>query len=169
MLTNDHKPDDVNETKRIKENGGEVYRTNPRPGISPEQLAEIKLPWRVLPGRLSVSRTFGDVVAKRPEYNGKPGVIVAVPDVFEYNVAGLETDFVILCCDGVFDRLENPDVTRLVWSEVRKHRFLDLHSACEHMVRIIFQECVLRMSYDNISIIFLAFEGFRKAVQLVDG
>lgn len=44
--------------------------------------------------------------------------------------------------------------------------FPDIHSACEHMIRAIFQECVVRLSYDNISIIFLAFEGFQKSVRI---
>lgn len=166
-LTNDHKPDDESEIARIEANGGRVYQTTPRPGLTKEQLAEIKLPWRVLPGRLSVSRTFGDVLAKSEEHNGKPGVIVAEPDYFQYEITD-ETDFVILCCDGVFDRLENEDVNKLVWDEVRRCTFSDIHSACEHMVGIIFQECVLRMSYDNISIIFLAFKNFVDSLK-IDG
>lgn len=164
-LTEDHKPDLESETKRIENNGGKVYQTAPRAGLTKEQLAEIKLPWRVLPGRLSVSRTFGDVLAKSTDHNGIPGVVIAKPDIFEY-VIDEGVDFVILCCDGVFDRLENEEVVQLVWDEVRKHEFEDVHSACEHMIQIIFQECVLRMSYDNISIIFLAFENFVKSLNL---
>lgn len=34
---------------------------------------------RVLPGRLSVSRTFGDVQAKLEKYGGKQGCVVAIP------------------------------------------------------------------------------------------
>ena len=38
-------------------------------------------PYRVAPGRLSVSRTFGDLEAKHPELGGMVGVVVSVPDV----------------------------------------------------------------------------------------
>jgi hypothetical protein len=34
-------------------------------------------PCRVYPGRLSVSRTFGDIEAKIEKYGGKKGVIIA--------------------------------------------------------------------------------------------
>jgi protein phosphatase PTC2/3 len=38
-------------------------------------------PHRVLPGRLSVSRTFGDIEAKLTKYGGKEGVIIAQPEI----------------------------------------------------------------------------------------
>lgn len=38
-------------------------------------------PHRVFPGRLSVSRTFGDVEAKLWIFGGIPGVISAEPDI----------------------------------------------------------------------------------------
>lgn len=38
-------------------------------------------PFRVLPGRLSVSRTFGDIEAKLEKYSGKPGVVIAQPEI----------------------------------------------------------------------------------------
>lgn len=36
---------------------------------------------RVFPGRLSVSRTFGDIEAKVREYGGIPNVISAEPEI----------------------------------------------------------------------------------------
>lgn len=38
-------------------------------------------PHRVLPGRLSVSRTFGDIEAKLSKYGGRDGVIIAQPEI----------------------------------------------------------------------------------------
>ena len=43
-------------------------------------------PVRVLPGRLSVSRTIGDAESKLPKYGGIPDVISAVPDVFSFKI-----------------------------------------------------------------------------------
>lgn len=43
-------------------------------------------PMRVLPGRLSVSRTFGDIEAKLRKFGGIPGVIVADPDIKEFRL-----------------------------------------------------------------------------------
>jgi protein phosphatase 2C family protein 2/3 len=36
-------------------------------------------PHRVFPGRLSVTRTFGDIEAKFPEFNGNPKGITCDP------------------------------------------------------------------------------------------
>lgn len=38
-------------------------------------------PLRVLPGRLSVSRTFGDIEAKLEKFGGNPNVVVATPEI----------------------------------------------------------------------------------------
>ena len=38
-------------------------------------------PLRVLPGRLSVARTFGDPEAKIRELNGNPNVVIHDPDI----------------------------------------------------------------------------------------
>ena len=43
-------------------------------------------PMRVLPGRLSVSRTFGDCMAKMEKYGGNPKCIVADPEIFKVNI-----------------------------------------------------------------------------------
>jgi len=166
-ITNDHKPDDPTETERIKRHGGHVYRTAaPKlDGETDPNLGEIKLPWRVMPGRLSVSRTFGDIAAKYKELEGIPGVISAEPDIFEIPLTE-DLDFVILACDGVFDRLENDYIIDLVWAEVMKHTFPDIHTACEYMIHLIFRHSVQKLSYDNISIIFLAFKGFSDRLSL---
>jgi protein phosphatase PTC2/3 len=64
-------------------------------------------PHRVLPGRLSVSRTFGDIEAKLPKYGGKEGVIIAQPEISQFSLKPDFHDFIILGCDGIFDRLSN--------------------------------------------------------------
>ena len=38
-------------------------------------------PVRVNPGRLSVSRTFGDIEAKLTRFGGNPKVVVAEPEI----------------------------------------------------------------------------------------
>lgn len=38
-------------------------------------------PQRVFPGRLSVSRAFGDIEAKLEKYEGNPKVVVAEPEI----------------------------------------------------------------------------------------
>jgi protein phosphatase 2C family protein 2/3 len=43
-------------------------------------------PHRVFPGRLSVTRTFGDIEAKFSEFNGNPKAIVCDPEIFSFKI-----------------------------------------------------------------------------------
>ncbi len=55
-------------------------------------------PERVLPGRLSVSRTFGDIEAKYPKYGGLPNVVTAEPEIKTYKIHE-GCDFIVLGCN----------------------------------------------------------------------
>ena len=91
-LSNDHKPTNENEIKRIVTNGGKIYQTQttysvPRRNGMKVSAPQVMLgPPRVKPGRLSVSRTFGDIEAKVPAYGGNPNVVIAVPEIIEFNI-----------------------------------------------------------------------------------
>jgi protein phosphatase 2C family protein 2/3 len=54
-------------------------------------------PHRVLPGRLSVSRTFGDIEAKNPKYGGNPKVVIATADIKAFKIQK-DYDFIVLGC-----------------------------------------------------------------------
>lgn len=70
----------------------------------------------MLPGRLSVSRTFGDIEAKMEKFGGKPGVVSAVPQIAQFKIDENVNDFIVLGCDGIFDRLTSVDVVDAAWS-----------------------------------------------------
>ena len=44
-------------------------------------------PLRVLPGRLSVSRTFGDAEAKIPSLGGNLQVVIATPEISTFKIS----------------------------------------------------------------------------------
>ena len=73
------------------------------------------------PGRLSVSRTFGDIEAKYPDLGGMVGVVVCDPDVIHIRNGGKELDFIVMGSDGIFDKLKDEDIKGIVWSEIRQH------------------------------------------------
>jgi protein phosphatase 2C family protein 2/3 len=72
-------------------------------------------PIRVLPGRLSVSRTFGDPEAKLEYKNGNPKVVIADPEIKVFQITK-QHDYIILACDGIFDKMSNTDVNSCVWN-----------------------------------------------------
>jgi serine/threonine protein phosphatase PrpC len=73
-------------------------------------------PFRVLPGRLSVSRTFGDIEAKVEKFGGLQGVVTAEPEISQFTIDENKHDFIILGCDGIFDRLSSLNVIDSAWS-----------------------------------------------------
>ena len=75
-------------------------------------------PHRVFPGRLSVCRTFGDVEAKIPHLLGNPKVVISDPDISFFKIDYNNHDFVVLGCDGIFDKLEDRDVVHTIWQSV---------------------------------------------------
>ena len=103
LMSNDHKPNNEQEKKRIIDEGGRIYQTQTQAknfnikleGIDPEQI--LLGPFRVFPGRLSVSRSFGDIEAKLPMYNGNPNILISIPEVkvFELNS---KLEWIILAC-----------------------------------------------------------------------
>ena len=83
-------------------------------------------PLRVLPGRLSVSRTFGDLEAKLKRFDGNPNVIIANPDIKSFRIQE-DHDFIVLGCDGIFDKLSNKEAIECVWNSVRDVSSLNIH------------------------------------------
>ena len=116
-------------------------------------------PHRVYPGRLSVSRSFGDIEAKLPRYGGNMGVIVADPEIRKFRITK-EMDYVILACDGIFDKCTSLEVNAQVWEGLVEERGKDVHEQCGISVDRILKTSVAKKTMDNITVVFVAFEGF---------
>jgi protein phosphatase 2C family protein 2/3 len=51
-----------------------------------ERLQPLLGPHRILPGRLSVSRSFGDIPAKLRDKGGNPNVLIAEPVIKSFKI-----------------------------------------------------------------------------------
>ena len=157
--TEDHKPNSEKEKERIKISGGQIYQSQSLIPI----YQKINLPWRVLPGRLSVSRTFGDIQAKTEKFGGKSGVIIPVPDITEFDL-NENFDFMVIGCDGIFDVISNEqifDIWKIVLNEQRYKDFdndeLDINVLCGDFADAIIKSSLFKNSYDNVSCIVVVF------------
>ena len=141
-ITADHKPEAIGEFTRVVKNKGQLYRmsVNQRTGeeryyfvktlAELEEVNNIELtqphiafgPWRVKPGGLSVSRTFGDVESKMQSLGGLNGTVVCDPELIPFDYKDL--DFLLLGCDGVFDKLTSAQVMETVWETIRFYKVL---------------------------------------------
>ena len=58
---------------------------------------------------------------------GNPKVLIADPVITSLKIEE-KSDFIIIGCDGIYDRLENIDIFNLIWSVKRKgHAFENAH------------------------------------------
>ena len=79
-------------------------------------------PYRVFPGRLSVCRTFGDCEAKLPHLGGSRGVVICDPEIIYEKDGASRLDYILIGSDGIFDRLKNEQINRMVWDTATKER-----------------------------------------------
>ena len=166
-VTQDHKPNAPNEIKRIKRYGGYIYQSETlintinNPDINGKIL---KGPFRVVPGRLSVSRTIGDAEAKLEKFGGNPNVIIPDPDIFCYDLDKNNIDFFILGCDGVYDQMSSKEVLDCAWMILneKEHPLVkqikDIHNQSGLIVDLILKSALTRKSFDNVTCLFIAFK-----------
>jgi len=174
-LSTDHKPSEKGEYARIVRAGGQVYQTTTAttgtPRGDPKQ-DYIVGPIRVLPGRLSVSRTFGDPEAKLAFRGGNPDVVVCTPDIRSFQLSK-EHDFILLASDGIFDKLSNEDAVKCAWvscnldenAELKESRkAANEHEQCGMSVETVLKNSLYRQSLDNVTVVMIAFSNFKRAV-----
>ena len=110
---------------------------------------------------MSVSRSFGDPEAKISSLGGNPEVLLAVPDIKSFKIKK-DTDFMIIGCDGIFDRLNNCDVLHSIWSMCNENFFgKDINEHCGKIADIIIRNCLASGANDNLTCIFVCFENFK--------
>lgn len=51
------------------------------------------------------------------KYEGNPKVVVADPDVTAFEIKG-NHDFIVIGCDGIFDKLSSKDAIHIAWQKV---------------------------------------------------
>jgi protein phosphatase 1L len=130
-LTDDHKPDRPDELERIEAAGGKVEIVD---GVA-----------RVC--HLAISRALGDFYAKKHNY------VMSTPEIHE-TVLMPGDDFLILACDGVFER---NTITRQNAVDIVKKSLAsndnDPEIAAKDLVRAAYDQG----SGDNISVIIVTF------------
>ena len=122
-LSRDHKPGDKTEERRIVLNGGEVYQTHTLTKVQGAngkvRMIPLYGPYRVFPGRLSVSRAFGDIEAKQSKFGGNPRVLICKPDIETLDLGREDLDFILLGCDGIFEKLTSRLAVEALWKGLR--------------------------------------------------
>ena len=121
-LSNPHLASDENEQKRILENGGEVHPYYEQDGVY-EGPDRIYAKNKIYPG-LVMSRTFGDLLAK------KIGVI-SEPEIITKKIDN-NAKYIVLGSDGLWDALKPYDIIRIVRPFFNKG---DIDGACQTLMK----------------------------------
>ena len=179
-VTRDHKPEFPYEKQRIYDNGGNIYRNETIFNEDFENKSHKKIllgPYRVNPGKLSVSRTIGDAKAKLETLGGLPHVIIPEPDIYVFDYYKDNIDYFILGCDGIFDRLKSFEIIKCANTILDKNKELlkngykfnhcfnssydkriNMSTTCGNIVDLVLRAAMLRKSYDNVTCIMVAFK-----------
>lgn len=159
-LSKDHKPNEEGEVRRIIEAGGRIYQSTATVKNAEGNSEQVLGPHRVSPGRLSVSskqvsRTFGDLEAKLPRFGGNLRVVISDPDIKCFRLKD-DYDFIILCCDGIFDKLSNREVIQSAWGSLNSHMSKPLDQMCALAIEDLLTESFRRRSLDNVTAVMIA-------------
>ena len=118
-------------------------------------------PLRVSPGKLSVSRTIGDIAAKDPRYGGNPNVIISIPEIKYFDNSD-KNDFILMFCDGVYEKLKNKDIIDCIWKEINKKNFPDVHNMIGYSIEKLVSKCLEQNSTDNLTVILICLKTYDK-------
>ena len=116
-------------------------------------------PLRVSPGKLSVSRTIGDIEAKDPKYGGNPKVIISIPEIKYFDNTD-KNDFILIFCDGVYEKLKNKEIIDCIWKEISKKKFPDIHNMAGYSLEKLINKCILNDSTDNLTAIMICLKNY---------
>ena len=160
VITEDHKPSNEKEKNRIVQSGGQVYQTQTTINGAQNDILNGQIllgPYRVLPGRLSVSRTIGDIEAKGIQFGGNPKVVIPYPDIYFYDLEKDNIDFLILGCDGIYDQMSSEEILDCAWMFFKNKEInFNVHQKCGIIVDFILKASMARKSFDNITCVIVA-------------
>ena len=156
--TIDHKPDSIIEKARIELSGGKLYKAQSLLPIYQNGM-RVEAPWRIMPGRLSVSRTFGDIMAKEEKFGGNKTAIIALPDITEIELDN-QYNFIIIGCDGIFDVLKNEELLECIEIVLKEKNItnlkdINIHELCGDFAAMIIKSALAKDSFDNVSCIVI--------------
>ena len=105
--------------------------------------------------------------AKLEKFGGNPNVLIATPEIKAFKIKN-EHDFIVLGCDGIFDRLSNRESVQLMWnavSDIDKYypQTNNIHQLTGLGVDYLLKNSLLRRTLDNVTGVMIAFKNLKHA------
>ena len=157
-LSNEHKPGDSLERKRVIQAGGNIYSNY----ILNDQGENINIgPYLVSPGKLHVSRAIGDIDAKDADYGGNIDVIIPDPEVKSFKMKN-DQDFIFIATGRIFEVFSNKEITDLIFLNIENHKNEGLGAGFLAAIEEIFTLALNRLCEDNVTIIIIGLKGIQE-------
>ncbi|CAG2109297.1 unnamed protein product [Medioppia subpectinata] len=139
-LSNDHKPEDRCERKRIERSGGHVIEGR-------------------INGGLNLSRAFGDHQYKRNKaVSAEEQMVSACPEIKVKQLKIKKDDFLVIACDGIWNSMSNSKVSQFVSKRIKSEK---LTTICHEMIHRCMSPVrpVNGIGGDNMTAIVVKFDG----------
>jgi len=105
------------------------------------------------------------VEAKLPELGGNPKVLITEPSITKISLDD-KSDFILIGCDGIFDRLDNDEIMKMIWKFKKKGKYFgNIHILSGNIVDAVIKKSMKKLSTDNVSAIFIAFKNFESKMK----
>lgn len=85
-------------------------------------------------------------------------MVIPIPEIKTFEVSS-DHDFIVVGCDGIFDKMNNADTVKSVWKSVKDLQNLSIHEQCCEAVDYVIKNSLLRKTQDNVTSLVIAFEG----------
>ena len=149
-----HTPDNPVENKRIVEAGGSVFQNY---SINERGETVFSGPTKVMPGKIRISRAFGNIDAKTEKYGGNPNVVIVDPEIKSFSVTP-EIDFLMIATDSLFEKIPYREALDVVWRSINEHKNQELSVQLAAGIEELTMEARRRQLQDNITIILIVFK-----------
>ncbi len=86
-------------------------------------------------------------------------MVIAEPEIRSFAMQST-FDFILIGCDGIFDRLSNREVVDSVWEaaiDMARKKRGTIHQAVADAVELVLRQAAASRSLDNITVLILGF------------
>lgn len=93
-------------------------------------------------------------------FGGIPNVIIPEPEITVFRINSSH-DFVILGCDGIYDKLTNEDLICNAYQTIINSNAEDNHVLCSEICENILNCAINSDSFDNLTTVVIAFKDLK--------
>jgi protein phosphatase 2C family protein 2/3 len=113
-------------------------------------------------------------MAKLECFGGNPNCVIATPEIEVFSLTS-EIDYILIGSDGIFDRLDNHQINKIIQTETLKQTksiqkgllpssFEHVSNCCGAAANGVLRASMENESTDNLSVVILALKNFQSVL-----